>query len=60
MTPEDPVTEPRPWSTCTKNLVKLGRVDHEICSRTDPTDRQTDRHTHSSQYSTPPPRRSSK
>ena len=36
-------TEPRPQSTYTENLVKIGRMATEICGRTDrKTDRQTD------------------
>jgi len=34
-----------------QKLVKIGRVDPEICSRSE-TDRQTDRHGH---HNTPPP-----
>ena len=42
--------EPRPYVTCTRNLVKIGRVIPKICSQTD-KHTHTDRQTRSSQYS---------
>ena len=44
-------TEPRPLVTCTKNLVKIGRVFLEICLQTG-KNTQTDRHGH---HNTPLP-----
>jgi len=44
--------EPRPYVTCTRNLVKIGRVIPKICSQTD-KHTHTDRQTRSSQYSAP-------
>jgi len=39
-------SNPRPQATCTKNLVKFGRVVFELFERADrQTDRRTDRHT---------------
>jgi len=40
-------TEPRPYVTRIKSLVKIGRVFTQICSR---TDKHTDRQTRPSQY----------
>ena len=46
-------TEPRPWVTCTRNLVKIVGVVPKIWSRTD-KHKQTDRHAH---HNTPLPYR---
>jgi len=48
-------TEPLPQGICTKNFVKIGPVVPELCSW---TDRQTNKQTNWSQYTTPQPGRS--